>query len=328
MKQMISFTNLLNILKQTDHRITDETLSIAFDISSTTIQRWRSGKTHSRELPNSFTPAQVIGGLNYIRDNYFNSNNLIFAESLLMQFEEYFNTNYWTQKYQNANIQEHKFYELFQKEIIDALGFVTSNVSEIPLIKSTGFDEILSNKINLSLKQKKTTLMSSGFETSELYHFILTNCQKRLWVLGRKNKKLFDRSNVEMFKQFSSDKIDFRFLFLDPNSPELLINSAQIKTNFISALQVCICDAYDLLTEVGLHPERTCRNYSTHRNEAIIIFDDIIMWTYIRYDDKNRPQHLTNSSFFISNTQDEIGQLMENIFLSHWTVTDNKENKK
>ena len=81
--------------------------------------------------------------------------------------------------------------------------------------------------------RNRTAYFLSGFESYELYKLLLDSFMytgKYLWIFGRKNMKLFSGSYKEFFKYIEEktlngrddmDGIDFRCLFLDPDSKEV-----------------------------------------------------------------------------------------------------------
>ena len=118
MTNIISFSTFLNILKRIDTRITDEVLANAFDLSTTTIQRWRSGKNHSRNLPNAFTTNQVESAIDKLCKNFFGGDDDKLIEELLFQLEEYYDTDYWTNKYNFMKNNNPRVRASFYKELI------------------------------------------------------------------------------------------------------------------------------------------------------------------------------------------------------------------
>jgi hypothetical protein len=91
----------------------------------------------------------------------------------------------------------------------------------------------------------QVTFYERGFEDYPLYEILLKNATKRFWVFGRKNRKIFDTRNDEYINTIKS-KVDFDFkcLFLDPDSPDELLSSAQDTIAFSDKLKICIKEAY------------------------------------------------------------------------------------
>ena len=182
----------------------------------------------------------------------------------------------------------------------------------------------LNEECNMSATEGNVFRVASGFETSSLYDFILRNTSNRLWVLGRKNKKLFDRTNIERFRSFSKrdpSNFSFKCLFLDPSSKNTNLTNAQKKSHFKDSLKVCINDAVDVLNEVGMTPSQHLRFYRVIRNDAIIISDNTVFFENVKYDADMKPMHLTGTGFFITSTDTCIGRHFLEVFTVLW---DNK----
>ena len=163
--------------------------------------------------------------------------------------------------------------------------------------------------------------VDSGFETYRLYDYILRNTRSRLWVFGRKNKKLFDRTNLQHFRSFAEKDpslFSFRCLFLDPSPKNTNLTNAQKKSHFETALRTCIDDAVDLLEEVGMTPSERIRFYRIVRNDAVIISDNTVFFENVRYDADMRPMHLTGTGFFLTSADTCIGRHFLDIFTDIW----------
>ncbi len=160
----------------------------------------------------------------------------------------------------------------------------------------------------------------TDFETQKLYDVLLQNADKRLWIFGRKNRKLFATENREFFYDLNRRKengFDFRCLFLNPQEKELL-KKAQRNHDFENNLLSCIKTAKDLLIDVGVNPKEVCKFYSSVRTEEIIIIDNVVIFSLISYDDSNYPKPLTKAAFSISDIETAIGKKYFNKFVKAW----------
>ena len=68
----------------------------------------------------------------------------------------------------------------------------------------------------------KKAHFESGYESYEFYNAILKTAKKRLYVFGRKNRKLFSKNNTKI-KKLIEDGIDFKCLFLSDKSNPVLV---------------------------------------------------------------------------------------------------------
>ena len=164
--------------------------------------------------------------------------------------------------------------------------------------------------------------VNQGFETAELYRFILSNTRRRLWVFGRKNKKMFDRGNVEFFNRFGKEipnGFSLRCLFADPSEDNMNLGHAQKKRNFVDSLKICIDDAADILDEAGFSIGDSIHLYRVLRNDAIIVSDNTVYFENIKYSEDLKPEHLTGTGFFITSADSCVGEYYLNLFDNVWT---------
>lgn len=205
-------------------------------------------------------------------------------------------------------------YDAFNAKITEILN--TTEYYDIDSINDIKF--MLTKSLRLLNQDNRVLYFEHGFETHDFYSFVLKNARKRLYVFGRKNKKIFDRSNLEDFKaiatKFKNNEFDLRILGFNPNADENLLNAAQKKTNFKESLRTSICDAVDLLDECGLNYKDIMKFYSAYRNELIVIMDNCVFFTNVGYDNDGKPFHLTNSSFYLCDINSAMGHKMSEIF--------------
>jgi len=165
------------------------------------------------------------------------------------------------------------------------------------------------------------TFYDNGFEDHPLYEILLKYAKNRLWIFGRKNKKLFDQRNARFWdglpKKIKSG-FNFKCLFLNPDAPEEIVNAAQNKRDFSKILKLSIIDAYNILNERRVTVGDLCRGYSSVRHDEVIVIDDAVLFSNIGFNNDNLPQHLTNTSFNLVGIDNEIGIYHKTKFEETW----------
>lgn len=176
--------------------------------------------------------------------------------------------------------------------------------------------------------RNKTAYFLSGFESFELYKLLIDSFMytgKYLWIYGRKNMKLFSGSYKEFFKYLeektlnnneSMDGIDFRCMFLDPDSKEIFrahpqpdLLETELKATIVRAKAV-IRDNYIL--------KKCFRLYSNRREEIIIRLDNCIIYSLPSFDANGRPQLLTNIGFEVFSIDSKKGKECIKRFENVW----------
>ncbi len=163
----------------------------------------------------------------------------------------------------------------------------------------------------------KTACFLTGFESFDLLkiiteYFMYTG--KYLWIYGRKNMKLLS-GNFKLFFDYLEEKsyygtdmdgIDFRCMFLNPNSDEVN-NAHQHQEIFRNELKTCILRAKNIIKDNG--QLRKCfRLYDNKRDEIIIRLDNCIIYSRPSFDSNGYPQLLTNTSFEVFSVESPKGQ--------------------
>ncbi|WP_034447813.1 hypothetical protein [Butyrivibrio sp. AE2032] len=174
---------------------------------------------------------------------------------------------------------------------------------------------------NDAVSTDSITTIPCGFETHELYDYVLKQCTKRLWVFGRKNKKLFDiQHNKELIELGLkiSDGCDFRCLFFSPKTTGYEESFLQNKRHFHRALETSIDDALDRCCDANISSQKCFRYYSGLRNTAMIIIDNTVMFAHVSYNLDGTPMHLTNVPFHIVDVDSMIGKQLINEFATAW----------
>jgi hypothetical protein len=169
------------------------------------------------------------------------------------------------------------------------------------------------------------TLYDNGFEDHPLYNILLKYAKNRLWIFGRKNKKIFDQRNAWFWDKLPKKikaGFNFRCLFLNPEAPEEIVAPAQNKKDFIKILKLNILDAYNTLNERGVSVGDLCKMYSSVRHDEVIVIDDVVLYAHIGFDNDNLPQHLTNASFNLVGIDNDIGTRYKKKFEEEWKEAD------
>jgi len=172
----------------------------------------------------------------------------------------------------------------------------------------------------------KTAFFLSGFESFDLYKTIIDSFMytgKYLWIYGRKNMKLFGGSFNSFFKYLEEKSsfdgmagIDFRCLFLDPDSPE--VKKAHIQQDiFKSELTATILRAKSVIKD-NTQLQKCFRLYSNKREEIIIRLDNCIIYARPSFDANGYPQLLTNSGFEVFSGRSEKGKECIKKFENIW----------
>jgi hypothetical protein len=162
---------------------------------------------------------------------------------------------------------------------------------------------------------------SSGFESHALYSTLTSITNHRLYVFGRKNRKLFDKEHKDFFTGIKSridQGFDFKALFLSPEAPSLIIEQAHQDSNFMMQLQMCIQNAQMVLRNYGLDPAEHCRVYKIERKYALMIADDAVLFSNLHFDDLGNVEPITKAPFNVINSKSIIGLEMVDHFLSAW----------
>lgn len=145
--------------------------------------------------------------------------------------------------------------------------------------------------------ENKTAYFLTGFETFELWKSIIDSflfTGKFLWIYGRKNMKLFGNNFNYLFdflKEKSENEnmsgIDFRCLFLNPNSAEVKYAHKQ-QDIFYQELDATIKRAKH---QIGNNQnfQKCFKMYSNRREEVIIRLDNCIIYSKPHFDENGCP---------------------------------------
>lgn len=177
----------------------------------------------------------------------------------------------------------------------------------------------------------KNAFFLSGLESFELYKTIIDSFMytgKYLWIYGRKNMKLFGGSFKSFFKYLEEkaafdgmEGIDFRCLFLDPDSPEVKKAHCQ-QDIFKSELTTTILRAKSVVRD-NLQLQKCFKLYSNKREEIIIRLDNCIIYAKLNFDANGYPQLLTNSGFEVFSAKSDKGKECIKKYENVWNAAKN-----
>ena len=229
---------------------------------------------------------------------------------------------------QNWQLFESEIKQIIDKEQIipPACKFLVDRILE----KDDGSFSIVSPEIT-----KHHIIFHKGFATNRLYRILLENIVdfqgKRLWIYGRRNKRLLTSENNYFFRFLSEEGlrngVDFKCLFPYPHSEATKKAVCKEKErSFFTDLQTCMEKAIALKNKYQLPVEELFRVYDTHRDDSIIICDNSLLHRRIICDGNGYPLPYTNSEFEILDIPevDDInskGQLLYNAFQDVWNAS-------
>ena len=162
---------------------------------------------------------------------------------------------------------------------------------------------------------------SSGFESHGLYSTLTEIAQNRLYIFGRKNRKFFDKEHNDFFmtlKERVDQGFDFKLLFLDPQSPEHVIQSAHQDDDLQTQLENCIQNANNVLNRTQIIVEDHFRMYDVQRTMVSMIVDDAVLYSPVSINESGRAKKLTKAPFSVINANSEFGKELIEMFRSHW----------
>lgn len=202
----------------------------------------------------------------------------------------------------------------YRKAILD----ITDRFRKVDVQCEEFVDKLIDNEtfvVESPFYREKTAFFLSGFESFDLYKALTDSFMytgKYLWIYGRKNMKLFGGSFSSFFKYLEEKAafegmagIDFRCLFLNPDSPE--VERAHIQQEFFkSELTSTILRAKAVVKDIP-QLQRCFRLYSNKREEIIIRLDNCIIYSRPTFDANGYPQLLTNSGFEVFSAKSEKG---------------------
>lgn len=161
-----------------------------------------------------------------------------------------------------------------------------------------------------------------GFESHLLYEAAFAEAKKRLYIYGRKNRKVFDKEHDDFFARLEAKRakgFDFRCLFLDPEAPADVLAEAHADVGFAEELRKCIRDATVRLRKHGVAPEEIAALYRSHRPHAVVVIDELVLFAPTGLDVDGNPRAMTKCPFKIVDASDPLGEEFIIDFLAVWS---------
>lgn len=190
--------------------------------------------------------------------------------------------------------------------------------------------EAIQNKLRVPFLEEKEMYCPRGFETHELYNTLLDISNERLWILGRKNRKLFDKDHEKGLMKIAKQKnsFDLRIMFLSPNAPrDIIEHSLSTRDKDIDQLNA-LDKAKKMCSDCGINIYKCCRMYDVQRTIAMFIIDNACLYHKICFDSNGKPERITNTPFKIVCTDSESGRELEKYFLNFWNNGENFQERK
>ena len=202
------------------------------------------------------------------------------------------------------------------------------NISKIAKIEipgsSTKVSRVLKSFARYGLTEAvmgNQAYFSSGFESHTLYTVLTDISKKRLFIFGRKNRKLFDKEHQNFFETLRTriDKgFDFRVLFLNPNAPSHIIKTAHQDDDLKDQIENCIDRAQKVIERAGISSENHLRTYNIQRTVTSLVADDAVVYSPVALDGKGRAKRLTKAPFSVLNSSTEFGNELVSSFELVW----------
>lgn len=170
-------------------------------------------------------------------------------------------------------------------------------------------------------------LFHKGFSTNAMTKLLLHNIVdyqgKRLWLFGRRNKRLFSSDSDYFFKFLAEEGlkngVNFRCLFPMPNSDAM--NKAVGKDKerrFKADLQVSLEGAVRLKNRFNLPIDKMFRLYKCRRPCSIVIIDNTVLYNSIPCDGDGYPLPMTNSPFEMLGLPEESTETKATMLLNKY----------
>lgn len=169
-----------------------------------------------------------------------------------------------------------------------------------------------------------TVHFKHGFESHAVYESAFRNVKRRLFIFGRKNRKVFDKEHWWFFQQLNekiSVGLDFRCLFLDPDSPSEVLSEAHQDHDFKIQLEEAVSTANEVLDRFKIDRKDIIKFYNKPRAFSMLIIDDAILFKAIEYEYNGKAKRLTRSSFTLTSTLTDMGRTLENNYESVWQIS-------
>lgn len=156
-----------------------------------------------------------------------------------------------------------------------------------------------------------------GYETYEFYNAVLKSAKERLYIYGRKNRKLFTKNNTKI-KELLSNNVDFKCLFLSDKANASILKIAQDNDNFEEDLQKVINNVKDKYKD-----NIECfKKYDFQQLKRIIIVDNAIIVSDVEFQN-GKVKHFTKGSFKVYDANSVEGISLTNEFNKVWDISKN-----
>jgi hypothetical protein len=203
---------------------------------------------------------------------------------------------------------------------------VNERLSEVKLTSSLTLPGILDALTTSGLPEPSigtTANFLEGFESHSLYTAITSVAKKRLYIFGRKNRKLFDKEHGDFFTrlrdlQQQGQCFDFRVLFLSPEAPSEVITTAHADEDFQQQLNDCLKNACRVLDKYGITASEHCRMYGQQRTTPLMVVDDAILFAQLEFTPDGKTMPVTKSPFTITEADSVIGRKLLKAFITTW----------
>ena len=180
-------------------------------------------------------------------------------------------------------------------------------------------DNLLTNLLNEDIKPIQLgeidASFEEGYETYEFYNAILSSCKERLYIYGRKNRKLFTKNNTKL-KELLNNNVDFKCLFLSDKSNASILKMAQDNDNFTKDLEKIINGVKDKYKD-----NIECfRKYDFQQLKRIIIVDGAVIVSPVAFEN-GRVKHFTKGAFKVYDAESVEGIDLIKEFKKIWNIS-------
>lgn len=180
--------------------------------------------------------------------------------------------------------------------------------------------------INSPFYRDRVAYFLSGFETFELWNAIIQSflyTGKYLWIYGRKNMKLFGGNFNELFEYLDKksvqpymDGIDFKVLFLNPDSEE--VHFAHRDQDIFEPELLATISRAKKTVGSNIVLQQCFKMYSNRREEVIIRVDNCIIYAKPHFDINGMPNIMTNNKFEVFSASSVKGKKCIKKYLEIW----------
>ena len=157
--------------------------------------------------------------------------------------------------------------------------------------------ELLISLYNYNIKpvevNEKEAVFDEGYETYDFYNAVLSCVKEKLYIYGRKNRKLFTKNNTRI-KELLNNNVDFKCLFLSDKASFSILKMAQENEKFENDLKKVINNVKEKYTNY-----LNCfKKYDFQQLKRVIILDDAVIYAPVEFENGS-VKHFTKSKFMI-----------------------------